>query len=66
MSAKPGREMQQARFGAGGVGEGEGEGGAGSPSLLSLGGKATESAAGLEVLGRAPEVGVSASTLRSS
>lgn len=61
MSAKRGREMLQARFGAGGVGEG------GRFSLIvEFGGKATESAAGLEVLGRAPEAGVSASTLRSS
>lgn len=61
MSAKRGREMQQAGFGAGEVGEG------GRSSLIvEFGGKATESAAGLEVLGRAPEVGVSASTLRSS
>lgn len=64
MSAKPGREMQQARFGAGGVGEG-GRGGRFS-LIVEFGGKATESAAGLEVLGRPPEVGVSASTLRSS
>lgn len=62
MSAKPGREMQQARFGAGGVGEGGGR----FSLIVEFGGKATESAAGLEVLGRPPEVGVSASTLRSS
>lgn len=64
MSAKRGREMQRARFGAGGVGEGGGR----FSLIVEFGGKATERerAAGLEVLGRAPEVGVAASTLRSS
>lgn len=59
-----GREMQQERFGAVGVGEG----GSRFSLIVEFGGKDTEreSTAGLEVLGRAPEVGVSASTLRSS
>lgn len=56
--------MQQERFEA----EAVGEGGSRFPLIVEFGGKDTEreSAAGLEVLGRAPEVGVSASTLRSS
>lgn len=56
--------MQQERLGAQGVGEG----GSRVSLIVEFGGKDTEreSAAGLEVFGRAPEVGVSASTLRSS
>lgn len=56
--------MQQQRFGA----EGVGEGGSRFSLIVQFGGKDTEreSTTGLEVLGRAPEVGVSASALRSS
>lgn len=68
MSAKQGREMQQEWFRAGGFGGRGGEGGGRFSPIVEFGGKdrERESAAGLEVLGRAPEVGVSASTSRSS